>query len=363
EIWSVFGHSGLWVRLPGRPDGVFNFGVVSEDQDRLLSRFLQGTLDFYLGVRSLQSMSDYYSSQDRHIYAQRLALPRPVARELILELGRLSRPENRRYRYHWIRDNCATKIRDLLDSHLGGVLRRQLNEPTTITARDEVLRHLGPNLPAWFGWYYAVSSSADEPLTRWDLLFLPDRLPAAFEAIELEGGVPLASRPCLLQDGNYDFGPKEPPSRDFILIGMGVLWAACIALSHWRAKKAVRKPVRMGLRTLIVILSTLFIVPAVFMGSASVWLWLTSEYRGFWHNLNLLSAGPQFAAVPVAFFLTRSRAPKWQLNTARWMIILLFASLAGSVLALCFGGQHLLGPTGLFFPVGVVINLLLLLRF
>lgn len=348
ELWSIFGHTALWVRSPVG-ERVYNFGVISPEHPDLTRRFVTGELDFFLGTRSYESMMAYYRGQHRRVYRQRLDIPYEAAVELARFLEREAAPENRTYRYHWIDANCSTRVRDALDQVLGGLLSGHFVGHVDYTPRQEVLRHLAQSPAAWFGWNFTVGS-ADEPLTRWDSLFLPDRLYTALEEVELGEGHPLVSDTCLLLDGTHGWAPPKPPNWDFVLWLLGFAFAAIL----WTLLRVGRQ--RPLARVLAGSAIVLFGTIGGALGAASVWTWSQSTYSGFSDNANLFLANPlSFALLPIGVAVCLG----WR-RDSRFARLASFALLSLGAVGLIasltpLSNQEGFGFLGLFLPALVVV--------
>jgi hypothetical protein len=86
-------------------------------------------------------------------------------------------PENRFYRYDYFLDNCSTRVRDALDTVLGGSLKRRFTVLTTDwTFRSESVRLTTPAGLAQAGIDLALGPKADVPITAWESMFIPMRL-------------------------------------------------------------------------------------------------------------------------------------------------------------------------------------------
>ena len=354
QVWNVFGHNGIWVRQHGLPDRIYNFGVISDEHPDMLQRFVAGTLDFFLGTRSYDNMLSYYTRQERTIVVQTLDLPPLAARRVAEVLSEEALPENRSYRYHWIEANCATRVRDVLNEALSEQLLPQHQGVSPYTARGEVLRHLGPHEPLWFAWHFAVGGSADAPLSRWDLMFMPDRLYEAIDEsfVEESDGSrrPLVSHSCRLREGKHGWAPKGPPQRDLILWGLGLVMGV-LFLGLARASRRFRLA-RLGAALFVAVFGLI----AGGLGTLSAWAWLTSVYVGFSWNANLLVANPlTLLLVPAAVvILFRVRALARPLRWVSWTLLGLGA-VGLVVAALPSIPQPTVGHAGVFLPVLVVV--------
>jgi hypothetical protein len=83
-------------------------------------------------------------------------------------------PENRNYYYHHFKDNCATRIRDILDTATGGQFHAAFGEaPGRFTLRQHVRRHTW--FSPFFDWIlnFLMGQDIDTPLTVWQEMFLP----------------------------------------------------------------------------------------------------------------------------------------------------------------------------------------------
>src|SRR5687767_8963474 len=123
-VWERFGHNALWVQdRMGGTDYVYNYGVFDFNSPGYWGRFIRGNWLYELGVSDLSSTLYQYQMLNRTLRAQRLTLTPAQAAEVQRFLVWNARPENRVYRYDYYRDNCSTRVRDVLDRVLGGRLR------------------------------------------------------------------------------------------------------------------------------------------------------------------------------------------------------------------------------------------------
>ena len=95
---------------------------------------------YWVSVTRLEDTLASYRSQNRTIFAQRLVLTVEERRELIEKLRIAALPENKYYRYDYYRDNCSTRVRDLLDDVFDGALARQAKRPARLSWRDHTSR-------------------------------------------------------------------------------------------------------------------------------------------------------------------------------------------------------------------------------
>jgi hypothetical protein len=86
-------------------------------------------------------------------------------------------PENKDYFYHHFKDNCATRIRDIIDMATDGQFKAKYeNTPGRFTLRQHVRRHTWFN--SFFDWLlnFLMGQNIDTPITVWDEMFLPSEI-------------------------------------------------------------------------------------------------------------------------------------------------------------------------------------------
>ena len=172
---SAFGHSA--VRLTNHRSGqdqVFNYGTYSFQEPNFLLKFLRGDLDYCLSVDNFPSFKQTYKREGRGIVEQPLNLTQEQKEQICLFLHDNAREENRYYRYDFLQDNCATRIRDIFDTtgfHVTDTL-------TGVTYRDELTRLVGEKRWMMFGIDLLLGARTDKEITVKEMAFLPDRLSA-----------------------------------------------------------------------------------------------------------------------------------------------------------------------------------------
>lgn len=174
-VWERYGHNAIRVldTRSGR-DVSYNWGIFDFQQDDFIPRFLQGRMLYMMAPFPTAAMIDAYGRANREILLQELDLT--AAQKL--ELQRLAeinaRPENRDYTYHYFLDNCSTRVRDLLDRVLGGVLEDTFGGVETGTSYRHHTRRLTQVDPLIYtGMDMLLGTPTDQPISVWEEMFLP----------------------------------------------------------------------------------------------------------------------------------------------------------------------------------------------
>ena len=193
ELFSRFGHAAICVTDEITPQGrCYNYGTTDFSTPLPLTwGFLRGRAQFWVSVVPEPRMIDYYRAEDRTLYRQVLRLPPAEARRAVALLHQADVREQTFYRYHHFRDNCTTRIRDLVDLSTAGRLRAlsAAHPPQPpFTLRQHVLTGFAgaPALQALSE--LVLGRPADAPPSAWASMFLPDVLRAEVRLVY--GAVP-----------------------------------------------------------------------------------------------------------------------------------------------------------------------------
>ena len=178
ELYFWWGHIGLVVEDKISGDARFyDWGVFSFENENFFVNFAFGRLLYSCMASRAESNYNSYINTNRDITLYTLDLPADK-KEAILRLAETNMlPENRDYMYHHFRDNCATKIRDILDAALDGDLKAKFGDaPGRFTFREHVSRHTWFN--PFFHWSlgFWMGQGIDRPITEWDDMFLPSEI-------------------------------------------------------------------------------------------------------------------------------------------------------------------------------------------
>ena len=181
SIFAWYGHSALeLINTATGQAHMFNFGGFYFDTKHL-AEFIAGKFVFWSFVLPSERALIPYKAEDRHIVFQTLNLTDRQLHEIRRSLLNYLKPENRYYIYDHFQDNCSTKIRDIIDDAMGGALKQQTQQRDDLTFRDYVHRMMAKEPVLDFGLMFLLNDSVDKPITRWDSMFLPDRLMAVIQ--------------------------------------------------------------------------------------------------------------------------------------------------------------------------------------
>jgi hypothetical protein len=353
ETFSKFGHDAILLSDPRLPpqqrELVFNYGTFRFDSPWLILDFLKGKLSYWLSVSTLQQTLAVYRRANRSVAVQELSLSPEAVRALSAFLYENVKPENAYYRYDYYRDNCATRIRDVVDRFVGGRLAAASRGRAPLTYREHT-RRLTVGAPLlFFGLDLAMGPLIDQPVSEWEEMFLPARVAAKLDQISDDHGAPLVRNRYLLFEAKRPPESGVAPSYRWGWLALGLSFGAALyALGRWGGR-APRIAQAFGI--------SVFSVLAGLLGSALLVLWLLTDHDVTYWNQNVLLCPIWALAIPVLAFDFARQTPRH----SRLMMKLVAASVASALLALLLLLSPLRQSTGpavsFFLPVWLGLGL------
>jgi hypothetical protein len=362
--FTKFGHDAVLVENTATGVSlVYNYGTFSFDSPWLALDFLRGQLKYWLSVSSLDAVVRHYQAERRSIVAQELRLE-PAERSHVAEvLARTEHSSLRYYRYDYYRDNCATRVRDVIDNATHGALRDASRGPARMTYREETLRLTAGDPLLALGLDFAMGALIDRPLTVWESEFLPARLAEALRTVKVataQGPVSLvAGERVVLAAPGRDANATVPAFWSSLLIAGMATFSVLVALGILAARG--RTSARVALAALLV----LFGAATGLLGSLIAALAAFTDHAVTYRNENLLLCGPW--SLPLVGFGIGVARGKWSsMSRARSIAAFSFgAALVGLALqAIPSFEQKNVEFVALFLPLwlGAVVGLSFAMR-
>lgn len=344
-LFNGFGHAALRViDEQAGTDVVYAFGALS---DRGLGplvgwRFLRGEVQFEARVRPWRRVLRSYQRQDRTVLRQPLLLTPGESAWLVARLAESVQPENARYLYHHFRDNCATRLRDLIDEATAGAVRRALDRPGDGSSyRTHVLTGLALDPALLLVMNVVLGAPTDRPLTGWELTFVPGRLREELATVSrtVDGRrVPLTG-PVEEAYRRRNPLPRWPIAWGEIPAWLGAGLAALLALAFWlprpgRARRPGRgRPLPLLGRRALGAAMLVWALAGGLLGLLLESVVLSERVPEFQRNANLLLfIGLDLLLLAPAWSWLRGRQPRPALRRAVLVYLALRAVLVAPVL-------------------------------
>lgn len=174
EVYEYYGHSAIRVVRTDSTglDLTFNYGVFDFNTSFFALKFAMGETYYMCVGQPTEDFIAYYRHSGRYIDEQILNLTQNECRRIYQALLNNIKPENRTYLYNVLYDNCATRVRDIIEQNLDGELQYP-NRPTERSFRDAI--HFFCRNAKWssFSQDLLLGAKADLPATGRELQFAP----------------------------------------------------------------------------------------------------------------------------------------------------------------------------------------------
>ena len=295
DLYSSFGHTAIRIQAPALgTDFVFNYGTFQFDQPNFYLKFIRGKLDFMLSVSSFEDFMYEYQMTQRSVTEQVLHLSDKQKNEILDFLKDNYLPANRYYKYDFLYDNCATRIRDILLSRIKNVVVQGQITATHTSFRDLIYHYLDRGGQPWskLGIDILLGSRIDIEVDNNTAMFLPDYLSAGLDSALINGQPYVESEQKIidLPSAISASGKYQP------LILISVICALLLGVYY-----LLRKNLRGQL-----ILDSLLLYITGLLGALLLFMWLGTDHQACKQNYNLLWAMP--LNLLAGFFIWKKRA-------------------------------------------------------
>jgi len=201
-LYAWFGHSALIVSYPSGSSVMYDWGIFDAEQEHFYLNFARGRMYYYVWASDSAWRIDDALSEGRDVRLVELDLPAEAKWALANYLSDHIDGQGATYLYHFYDDNCATRIRDIIDVATQGAFGRwakaQSTGASTRALTDPYMLHRP--LVTWV--LSALQGRrVDRIESRWDAMFLPLELEDAVLDFRAEDGSSLVKATTMLADG------------------------------------------------------------------------------------------------------------------------------------------------------------------
>jgi hypothetical protein len=201
DIYELEGHSAIRVTTP-REDVAVSYGMFDFNAPNFVYRFVKGETDYWVAAVPWSAFENAYTRQGRRIVEQQLNLNSDQTNRLLQLLTENLSPENRVYRYNYVKDNCATRPLSIVELALGDSI--VLGPPSADIDKQhsfrDVMTYYHHNYPWYqFGIDLALGSGIDYKLSNREKAFAPVVLADQLESATA-GGKKVVSRTNVIND-------------------------------------------------------------------------------------------------------------------------------------------------------------------
>lgn len=324
-LYEKFGHSAIRIIDSSlNIDLIYNYGVFDFNAPNFYSNFAKGKLYYVLAKYDFKYFLASYKTDKRWLKQQVLNLSLSEKQRIFDYLENNALQENATYLYDPFFDNCATKLRDVLQI----ILNNGIKLNSTNISNNKSLRELMDQEIHWnswgnFGINLIAGTILDKKRSQLAYTYLPDHLHATIKnaQIKREGRfVDLVKREALV----LDFEEQKPSLQPFNPIIIFTILLIIVFLISFQDIKNNKRT-----RSLDFVI---FFVTGL-IGLLLAYLWLFSSHTTAPNNFNLL-----WAFLPNLFMAFKIRKKDPKIWIKKYVLTLLFA-LAAIPLLWFFGVQ------------------------
>ncbi|MEZ4802544.1 MAG: DUF4105 domain-containing protein [Gelidibacter sp.] len=308
---DAFGHSAFRIndRTVGM-DVVYGYGEYDFDTPNFYLKFAQGKLNYQMSENSFSDFYRFYSYFNRTIDEQVLNLSPKEKQNLYDYLITNYKPENRKYLYDFFYDNCATRIRDVVEKDIESNV--EFEKPQNFkpkTFRELIHEQTGRNNWGSFGIDLALGSVIDKKASPYEHMFLPKYIHEFFGNAKFDSDKNLVKKSTTIYK-RLD----KPVHKNFMfspLMVLGLLSLLIVYITYSDNKKNKRS------KWLDIILFT----TTGLIGILMLLLWFATDHTATAQNYNLLWAFPLNILVIGQLF--KSKVKAWCIKFLKLLLILL----------------------------------------
>lgn len=316
ELYSTFGHSALRVIDSSTfTDKVYNYGTFDFNPD-FYPKFIRGKLLYYLSVESYPDFMYSYQLEQRTVQEQDLSLTADEKLKLNAALITNAQVGNKYYKYDFLFDNCATRIRDIVKNNVAEpVSIKNILPYSGITFRDLIHGYLNNNKMYWskLGIDLLLGKGLDNTVQNEQTMFLPDYLYKGFDSITV-GSRELVGAKRVVYSAPSVIPASGSLITPFFVFALGLLIFVIPA--------AIRRT--WSIRMLGILDFLLFFFTGL-LGVLLVLMWLGTDHALCRNNYNLLWAIPFHA---VAAFTLQSKNKivhrYWAISVLVYVLLIAF---------------------------------------
>ena len=316
-LYSWFGHSAFLVSTPDGRNISFDYGTFSFNDEDFFVNFAFGRLWFVCTSSRAEWQIQELEAEGRSVTRVVLPFTAEQKKAVISFLNSNILYENRTYLYHHYEDNCATRLRDIIDYTTDGDFRQWAESQPGLTFRQQASRALSRNPFIQWALEFLQSGMIDKPATLWDEMFLPENLEnAVMRYYGLENTLVVEN------EGNYSAIPADHQNNILFSFLMGlVLGGISGMLFFWNKSRAYY------------IYSGVVYVVFGLLGTLLFFMMFFTNHDVTWFNENLLFVNPLLIVLAVFCFI---RSPKVTIFCRIELSVIIILSLLKLILPAVF---------------------------
>ena len=305
---DAFGHSGIRLKT-SYSDIVYDFGRYNFEDPNFYLNFARGKLNYLQGKANYNNLVNFYKQQNRSIKEQILNLSAEEKQSVYTFLETNYAKNQGAYLYDFFYDNCATKIRDVIENATNGNIDYQLpGNYEDKTFRTLIQDELHPNTWGSLGIDIALGAIIDRTATPREHMFLPKNIHAFYSEATINNRQLVSnSKTIINSDTKFKNGT-------FLLSPIFVLSLIAILIIYITFNDHKKQRRTKGLDACIQLILGV-------IGILLTLLWFGTDHTATGYNYNLLWAFPLSLVMVIQAY--NAKPKKWFIGYIKFCVLML----------------------------------------
>ena len=305
---DAFGHSGIRLKT-SYSDIVYDFGRYNFEDPNFYLNFARGKLNYLQGKANYNNLVNFYKQQNRSIKEQTLNLSAEEKQSVYTFLETNYAKNQGAYLYDFFYDNCATKIRDVIENATNGNIDYQLPDNyEDKTFRTLIQDQLHPNTWGSLGIDIALGAIIDRTATPREHMFLPKNIHAFYSEATINNRQLVSnSKTIINSDTKFKNGT-------FLLSPIFVLSLIAILIIYITFNDHKKQRRTKGLDAFIQLILGV-------IGILLTLLWFGTDHTATGYNYNLLWAFPLSLVMVIQAY--KAKPKKWFIGYIKFCVLML----------------------------------------
>ena len=305
---DAFGHSGIRLKT-SYSDIVYDFGRYNFEDPNFYLNFARGKLNYLQGKANYNNLVNFYKQQNRSIKEQILNLSAEEKQSVYTFLETNYAKNQGAYLYDFFYDNCATKIRDVIENATNGNIDYQLPDNyEDKTFRTLIQDELHPNTWGSLGIDIALGAIIDRTATPREHMFLPKNIHSFYSEATINNRQLVSnSKTIINSDTKFKNGT-------FLLSPIFVLSLIAILIIYITFNDHKKQRRTKGLDAFIQLILGV-------IGILLTLLWFGTDHTATGYNYNLLWAFPLSLVMVIQAY--KAKPKKWFIGYIKFCVLML----------------------------------------
>lgn len=340
---DAFGHSGIRLKT-SYSDIVYDFGRYNFEDPNFYLNFARGKLNYLQGKANYNNLVNFYKQQNRSIKEQTLNLSAEEKQSVYTFLETNYAKNQGAYLYDFFYDNCATKIRDVIENATNGNIDYQLpGNYEDKTFRTLIQDELHPNTWGSLGIDIALGAIIDRTATPREHMFLPKNIHAFYSKATINNRQLVSnSKTIINSDTKFKNGT-------FLLSPIFVLSLIAILIIYITFNDHKKQRRTKGLDAFIQLILGV-------IGILLTLLWFGTDHTATGYNYNLLWAFPLSLIMVIQAY--KAKPKKWFIGYIKFCVLMLCLLVVHWI-----SGVQQFAPTLIPLLIALFVRYIFLLKF